>query len=685
MYKDFKVVKTQIYPLGVYFRHAGLHIAAVHRRIHTEDSAEFGIILYDRKHRGGVRIPFPEESRVGSVYAMLLEGYQNREFSYLFYCGERVWQDPYCRKIECNTKYGVPGKGLLRCMVPDENYDWEQDRAPGIPYENVVLYALHVRGFTKHRSSGVVHKGTYAGITEKISYLKELGITSVLLMPAYEFDEIQVQENAQAFLSMEQAAVSYKQPVGPAAGEAEAASGMGKRELPYKINYWGYRRGMYYSPKGAYSYSQDAVTECKDMVKALHREGIEVLMQFYFPTEVVPVEMLDVLKYWKVAYHIDGFHVMGVDLPIGLFAAEPLLSDTKLLTIQQYSPMATEPAALSRNIGWLSEAFQYDVRRLLKGDDSMVSQFIFHVRNNRPETGIINYIAKWDGFRLADLVSYDRKHNEDNGEDNRDGTDYNCSWNCGVEGKSRRKTVLQLRRKQMQNAMTLVFLAQGTPLLYSGDEFGNTQNGNNNPYCQDNDTTWVKWNQMESGGELLAYTKMLIRLRREHPILHSAMPLKGMDTLSCGYPDISFHGKEAWRPDTSPASRSIGIMYCGYYGEIDGRRDEDFIYFGVNLYWQSHVLGLPTLPRGKVWKLYASTDTQERTDKKEEQQAERKQDGQLSGSVEENLLKITIPPRTVMVYTTEDCPVAEISNKQRRRRGSALPGRKTDNVSARGV
>lgn len=685
MYKDFKISKTQNYPLGVYFRHAGLHIAAVHRRIHTEDSAEFGIILYDRKHRGGVRIPFPEESRVGSVYAMLLEGYQNREFSYLFYCGERVWQDPYCRKIECNTKYGVPGKGLLRCMVPDENYDWEQDRAPGIPYENVVLYALHVRGFTKHRSSGVVHKGTYAGITEKISYLKELGITSVLLMPAYEFDEIQVQENAQAFLSMEQAAVSYKQPVGPAAGEAEAASGMGKRELPYKINYWGYRRGMYYSPKGAYSYSQDAVTECKDMVKALHREGIEVLMQFYFPTEVVPVEMLDVLKYWKVAYHIDGFHVMGVDLPIGLFAAEPLLSDTKLLTIQQYSPMATEPAALSRNIGWLSEAFQYDVRRLLKGDDSMVSQFIFHVRNNRPETGIINYIAKWDGFRLADLVSYDRKHNEDNGEDNRDGTDYNCSWNCGVEGKSRRKTVLQLRRKQMQNAMTLVFLAQGTPLLYSGDEFGNTQNGNNNPYCQDNDTTWVKWNQMESGGELLAYTKMLIRLRREHPILHSAMPLKGMDTLSCGYPDISFHGKEAWRPDTSPASRSIGIMYCGYYGEIDGRRDEDFIYFGVNLYWQSHVLGLPTLPRGKVWKLYASTDTQERTDKKEEQQAERKQDGQLSGSVEENLLKITIPPRTVMVYTTEDCPVAEISNKQRRRRGSALPGRKTDNVSARGV
>lgn len=678
MYKDFRVVKTQIYPLGVYFRHAGLHIAAVHRRIHTEDTAEFGVILYDRKHRGGIRIPFPEEGRVGSVYAMLLEGYQNREFSYLFYCGDRIWQDPYCRKIECTTKYGVPRKGPVRCMVPGEQYDWEEDLAPGIPYENAVLYALHVRGFTKHRSSGVEHRGTYAGITEKIPYLKELGITSLLLMPAYEFDEIQMQESAQNLLTPERAA-AYRQAAEGAAKEGETAPGPAKQELPYKINYWGYRRGMYYSPKGAYAYSQDAVTEFKDMVKTLHREGIEVLMQFYFPTEVAPAEMLDVLKYWKVEYHIDGFHVMGVDLPIGMFAAEPLLSDTKLLTMQQYSPAAEEPAALSRSIGWLSEGFQYDMRRLLKGDDNMISQFIFHVRNNRPETGIINYIAKWDGFRLADLVSYDRKHNEDNGEDNRDGTDYNCSWNCGVEGRSRRRSIQQLRMKQMCNAMTLVFLAQGTPLLYSGDEFGNTQNGNNNPYCQDNDTGWIKWNQMESGEALLSHTKMLIRLRREHPILHSALPLKGMDTLSCGYPDVSFHGKEAWRPDTSPASRSMGVMYCGCYGEIDGRRDDDFIYFGVNLYWESHVLGLPTLPRGKAWKLCASTDMQERTDKKakparlqeEKELKEQKEqaEGRPDGHTQDKLQKVTIPPRTIMIYTTMDCPVAEPVLKQRRRHG----------------
>ena len=537
---------------------------------------------------------------------------------------------------------------------------------------------------TPELSFAVRHMGTYAGIIEKIPYLKGLGITSILLMPAYEFDEIQVQDNIQTLLTMEQAAASYRQTAKRPTGADETAPASAKRELPYKINYWGYRRGMYYSPKGSYAYSQDAVGEFKDMVKALHREGIEILMQFYFPTEVAPAEMLDVLKYWKVEYHIDGFHVMGVDLPIGMFAVEPLLSDTKLLTVQQYSPVSAGKPTSSRSIGWLSEGFQYDMRRLLKGDDNMINQFIFHVRNNRPETGIINYIAKWDGFRLADLVSYDRKHNEDNGEDNRDGTDYNCSWNCGVEGRSRRRSILHLRMKQMQNAMTLVFLSQGTPLLYSGDEFGNTQNGNNNPYCQDNDTGWIKWNQMESGSELLSYTKMLIRLRREHPILHSAMPLKGMDTLSCGYPDISFHGKEAWRPDTSPASRSMGVMYCGYYGEIDGRRDEEFIYFGVNLYWESHVLGLPTLPKGKAWKQFASTDIRKRTGQKTEaeckpdEQSECMQKDQpaeqgkeVLEKQEENLLKITIPPRTIMIYTTQDCPVQERPPKQRRRRSKS--------------
>ncbi len=646
MYKDFRVVKTQLYPLGVYFRHEGLHIAGIHRRIHTDDKAEFGVILYDRKHREGIRIPFPEENRVGSVYSMMLEGYQNREFCYLFYCGDRTWQDPYCRKIECSGKYGIPKKAPARCMVPDEDYDWEDDRAPGVSYENAILYALHVRGFTKHKSSGVKHKGTFSGIVEKIPYLKELGITSVLLMPAYEFDEIQIQTNMQTALMMEKAIDVCKQcPEGEASG----------KEIQYVINYWGYRRGLYYCPKGSYAYSKDAVIEYKDMVRELHRNGIEVLMQFYFPTEVAPIDMLDILKYWKTEYHIDGFHVMGVNLPIEMFATEPLLCETKLLTIQQYTPHMADVDVFERNVGWLSEGFLYDMRKLLKGDDNMINQFIFHIRNNRPETGIVNYIASWDGFRLADLVSYDRKHNEANGEDNRDGTDYNYSWNCGVEGKSRKKYISRLRMKQMKNALTLVLLAQGTPLIYSGDEFGNSQNGNNNPYCQDNDTAWIKWNQMENGSELLVYTKRLINLRKNHPVLHSPQPLKGMDFLSCGYPDISFHGKEAWRPDTSPVSRTLGIMYCGYYGGTNSRQDENFIYFGVNLHWEEHTLGLPTLPKGKIWKMCVSTDDEHKAPEQ----------------AGENLQKISIPPRTIVIYTTEDCPLPIA--KPRRKRSKPAP------------
>ncbi len=646
MYKDFRIVKTQIYPLGVYFRHAGLHISAIHRKDHTDETAEFGIILYDQKHRGGVKIPFPEEYRVGSVYAMLLEGYQTREARYLFYCGDRTWQDPYCRKMECVSKYGTYKKAISRCMVQDAEYDWGMDRPLCIPYEHTILYALHVRGFTKHRSSGVEHKGTYAGIVEKIPYLKELGVTSVLLMPAYEFDEIQVQESSQSTLSMEQAAASYQLSEKLSVEEGNRA----EREQPWKINYWGFRKGLYYCPKGAYAHDRDAVTAYKDMVRTLHQNGMEVLMQFYFPPEIMAVEMLDILKYWTMEYHIDGFHVLGVDLPIDMFAAEPLLSESKLLTTQQYSPPEADSAEQTRNVGWLSEGFLYDMRRILKGDDNMINQLIFHMRNNRPEAGIVNYIAKWEGFRLADLVSYDRKHNEANGEDNRDGTDYNVSWNCGVEGKSRKKQILQLRMRQMKNALALVFLAQGTPLIYSGDEFGNTQNGNNNPYCQDNDTAWIKWNQMEAGGDLLAFTKRLIELRKNHPILHARTPLKGMDFLSYGYPDISFHGKEAWRPDTSPASRSLGIMYCGYYGEIDGCREDDFLYFGINLHWEAHSLGLPKLPKGKIWKLCLSTDSQEEPEMQ----------------TEEILQEITVPPRTIVIYTTKDCPVPEAAQRRRR-------------------
>lgn len=643
MQKAFQIEKTQAYPLGVCFWPEGMHISAVFEQTDLNGvRQEIGVLLYDKRHKGGIKIPFPEENRTGSVYSMLLRDYQDRECSYLFYQGEHIFQDPYCRKLENSNRYGAVKKNLSKCKVQDSVYAWEGDTSLRTPYEDMILYSLHVRGFTKHRSSNVKCRGTYAGIVEKIPYLKELGITSLLLMPAYEFDELLVQENNTQPMSMEQAVASYMQ-------ELPVQDDGAVQEIAYKINYWGYQKGLYYIPKSGYAYSKDAVTEYKDMVKAMHQNGIEVLMQFYFPTDVSPIEMIDIMKYWVLEYHIDGFHVMGVNLPIELFMQEPLLAETKILTEQEFHPQQNHSVGC-RHLGRMTEGFLYDIRKFLKGDSNMMNPFLFYIRNNGSETGVVNYIAKWDGFRLADLVSYNHKHNEPNGEDNQDGTDYNCSWNCGAEGRSRKKNILELRTRQMKNAMTLLFLSQGTPLLYSGDEFGNTQEGNNNPYCQDNAVAWIKWNQMESGKELLAYTKMLIRLRKEHPILHSAAPLKGIDYLSCGYPDISFHGREAWRPDTGSASRSMGIMYCGYYGQIDGVKDDTLFYIGINMHWEAHNLGLPQPPKGKMWTLISSTFSKD--------DAYSLTDG--------NAQEIRIAPRTIEIYTLKDCPVSEAPKNKRK-------------------
>lgn len=643
MQKAFQIEKTQAYPLGVCFWPEGMHISAVFEQTDLNGvRQEIGVLLYDKRHKGGIKIPFPEENRTGSVYSMLLRDYQDRECSYLFYQGEHIFQDPYCRKLENSNRYGAVKKNLSKCKVQDSVYAWEGDTSLRTPYEDMILYSLHVRGFTKHRSSNVKCRGTYAGIVEKIPYLKELGITSLLLMPAYEFDELLVQENNTQPMSMEQAVASYMQ-------ELPVQDDGAVQEIAYKINYWGYQKGLYYIPKSGYAYSKDAVTEYKDMVKAMHQNGIEVLMQFYFPTDVSPIEMIDIMKYWVLEYHIDGFHVMGVNLPIELFMQEPLLAETKILTEQEFHPQQNHSVGC-RHLGRMTEGFLYDIRKFLKGDSNMMNPFLFYIRNNGSETGVVNYIAKWDGFRLADLVSYNHKHNEPNGEDNQDGTDYNCSWNCGAEGRSRKKNILELRTRQMKNAMTLLFLSQGTPLLYSGDEFGNTQEGNNNPYCQDNAVAWIKWNQMESGKELLAYTKMLIRLRKEHPILHSAAPLKGIDYLSCGYPDISFHGREAWRPDTGSASRSMGIMYCGYYGQIDGVKDDTLFYIGINMHWEAHNLGLPQPPKGKMWTLISSTFSKD--------DAYSLTDG--------NAQEIRIAPRTIEIYTLKDCPVSEVPKNKRK-------------------
>ena len=250
-------------------------------------------------------------------------------------------------------------------------------------------------------------------------------------------------------------------------------------------------------------------------------------------------------------------------------------------------------------------------------------------------------MSNYYGMTLKDMVSYDYKHNEDNGEANKDGNSYNCSWNCGEEGNTRKKKVLDLRMRQIKNAMCMLLISQSTPLIFMGDEFGNSQQGNNNPYCQDNRITWLDWTNMEKNREIFEFWKELIQLRQSHPILRPCAEFKIMDYISCGYPDLSYHGQSAWRPQTDYNSRHIGIMYCGKYAKRDRVADDDFFYVAMNMHWEPHELALPKLPKGLVWSICVKTC-----------------ENTVEVVGEEDSFVRTIPARSIVVYKSNmsvDC------------------------------
>ncbi len=605
MYKIDCRQRNKPYPLGVTTTEFGYtYFSVVMKKGHN-----CGIVLYDKKTGKETRIPFSEQNKYGSIYSIAVKDLNISRYSYNFYDGERVFTDPYAKLLHGHEKWGKCEEQLRGGFIQPD-YDWQGDKPLKIPYENSILYCLNVRAFTKHRSSGVSHKGTFRGLTEKIPHLKELGITAVELMPVYEFDELESRNKRK------QSGTDYS----PRTME-EAKSRLGEKtaekeedaSAKEKYNCWGYTDSFYFAPKSAFAADKDVVKEFKDMVKELHRNRIEVIMQLYFPNSIKMGTMLDVAKYWVLEYHIDGFHLKGEGIPLQGLATEPLLTDTKLFYYNfPYEQIYEENEIPDyRNLGNYNDDYMYTVRRFLKGDDGMVGKFLDLQRRNPPHCGTVNYITNYYGFTLADMVSYEKKHNEENGEQNMDGSDYNLTWNCGVEGASRKRNVTELRKKQIKNGISMLFLAQGTPLIYSGDEFGNTRYGNNNPYCQDNETGWIKWNRNALGREIFSYMKELIALRKRHPVLHNANELKILDYTGCGYPDLSYHGEEAWRADFSNPSRFAGVMFCGCYAKKEQGEEDDFFYIAYNMHWISHSFALPKLPRGLKWCLLADTGKSE--------------------------------------------------------------------------
>ena len=547
------------------------------------------VVLYKKgEDKEAYRIPFENAQVIGNVYAMSVTGLDYRKYDYNFCVNGQIVVDRYAKALSGKKQWAKESKNLRAGIVSDD-FDWKKDAPLGIPFDDTILDRLHVRGFTKHVSSKIKHKGTYLGIVDKIPYLKELGITMIELMPAYEFNEIKSEP-------------------------ATSMRGQFSIEEP-KLNYWGYTDGFTFAPKAAYAFSNEIggeVTEFKYMVRELHKNGIELSMEFFFPDGTNPQEILDCLHYWVMEYHIDGIHVNCEEAVMRMIQTDGLLCTTKIFTYSFGSDTDFyNNTNQVRNVANFNDDFMVAARKFIKGDEDMLNTIAYKVKANPPAVAVVNYVANHNTFTLYDSVSYDKKYNEENGENNQDGAVYNYSWNCGAEGDTRKRKIMDLRKKQIKNALCMVFLSQGVPMLYAGDEMCNSQKGNNNPYCLDNEISWTNWNTNAIARETLEFTKKIIKFRKEHKVLHQKNETRQMDYKSYGLPDMSYHGTKAWYADFSHFNRHFSTMYCGKYAIDETGVDEQDIYIAYNMYWESQDFGIPSARGKKQWTVAFSTSPQQ--------------------------------------------------------------------------
>ena len=475
------------FPLGITKTEKGIHICTV------APGESCSLVVY-RDGKIIEKIPFSPEEKVGDVWSMELcgDGFSGLEYCLETESGEQP--DIYGREFRGREQWGDLSsvKSPVRSCFVLEDFDWEDDRPLKYAFGEMVIYRLHPRGFTKHASSHTSDRGTFKAITEKIPYMKELGITTVELLPPNEFCEVMMpdQSDGNPYRSQE--------PTG-------------------RLNYWGYGEGFYFAPKASYSSGglKRPAAEFCSLVKELHQNGLELIVELYFTGKENPSLILEAVRFWVMQYHVDGVHLSGY-APAGLLVRDPWLSETKLFA----TSWENAENGRVRHLGEYNDGFLVDMRSVLKGDEDQINKLIFRNRRNPAGFGVINYMANTNGFTMMDMVSYEMKHNEANGENNRDGTDYNHTWNCGVEGPTRKKKIVQMRRKQLRNAFLLLFLSQGTPLLQAGDEFGSTKNGNNNSYCQDNEISWINWNLLETNRDIFEFVKYVIAFRKEHSVFH---------------------------------------------------------------------------------------------------------------------------------------------------------------------
>ena len=649
-YKGLEYRVGRVFPFGASF----VEDNGVNFSIFSREATGCSLLLF---HHGDKKpyaeIPFPEEFRIGDVFTMMVFGIhiETTEYGYRFegdgnaeegsLCDrKRIVLDPYAKSVSGRSVWGRKprdaGPFVHRGQIIREDYDWEGDKPLEIPLEDLVIYEMHVRGFTQDASSGVRHRGTFAGIVEKIPYLKWLGVNCLELMPVFEFDEFEY------------------------AGDKKRSS---------LLNYWGYSTVCFFAPKAGYAASSPfgmEADEFKNMVKKLHQNGIEVILDVVFNhtaegnedgpvisykgidsrtyymldpdghylnlsgcgntmncnKAVVRNHILDCLRYWVYAYHVDGFRfdlasilTRGKDgTPmvspplIDALAHDAVLGRTKLIAEAWDAGGLYQVGNFPSWNRWSEWNGKYRdcARRFVKGDGGCAPELFMRIGGSgdlysaRGPAASINFITCHDGFTMHDLVSYNDKHNEANLENNNDGSNDNNSWNCGAEGSTDDPEILALRQRQIRNFLTLLLTSRGIPMLLSGDEFANTQFGNNNAYCQDNEISWLDWKRLDAHQDLAEYVRTLLALRTAHPVLRARNFDEGKN--GTGFPELSFRSADAQELDRGAPSLTFAVMYAEDHVKY-GTEQDAFLYIMINAHWEEHDFTLPVLPKGMQWKL----------------------------------------------------------------------------------
>lgn len=630
-------------PFGATVNRTGVNFC-----VQLKKMGKLELLVYKRNTLDVVaKYDFSENMRFGKVYAMQVNGYDIKRFDYGYMLDGIAYKDNYAKIINKKAEFGKEEEFFTYSVYCDD-YDWEDDKKQEYDYSDMIIYRLHTRAFTMHKSSKVKNKGTYKGIAEKIPYFKELGITSVELMPAYDFDEF-VNRKWDKNADLRNSADSYSRNAMTYYNSYSSYSNYNnygnynnynnynkdRNSANDKINFFGYGEAYYFSPKNAFSSKKgvEAVREFKDMVKALHKAEIEVIMEFNFTKDVNLQMISDCLRHWVMEYHIDGVRINLDVANVDMLKSDPILWNTKIIGdrwdiisgCEKHNPVFGE----KRHVGVCHDGFMITARRFIKSDEDQIYDITTRMSENNEIGGIINYLANHNSFTLMDTVSYERKHNEANGENNGDGSEYNYSWNCGVEGATKKRKVMELRKKQMKNALALLLLSQGTPMIFAGDEMCHTRNGNNNPYCQDNDINYINWSRTKCGNEIFEYVKKLISYRKSHPILHMTEKMKMADYKSLGYPDLSLHGILPWRIDYHHINRTFAMLYNEKYAGGD-----NLLFIACNMYWEEQEVNMPLADGVSKWKVDIVTED-------------------LSKEIVRNNRTLVVPPRSVVVLSLE--------------------------------